>query len=112
LPKKKHNNVKMVWKIRRELSEEMVKMTPRQREEYFKGAYEVYEGLPFSFFHTFSSMLSPMLSLSSDGQLPKASGRLDEPLRMSCVSFVQISFSSEKLLFQNIKAYRTRFDLG
>lgn len=28
-----------------ELSLELEKMTSKQREEYFKGAYEVYEGL-------------------------------------------------------------------
>ena len=45
MPKKKHDNVKMLRKIREELSLELEKMAPKQREEYFKGAYEVYEGL-------------------------------------------------------------------
>lgn len=35
----------MLRKIREELSLELEKMTPKQCEEYFKGAYEVYEGL-------------------------------------------------------------------
>ncbi len=42
---KKHENVKMLQKIRKDLSLELEKMTPRQREEFFKGAEKVYEGL-------------------------------------------------------------------
>jgi len=45
LAKKKHDNVKMLQKIREELSLELEQMTPKQREEFFKGAEEVYEGL-------------------------------------------------------------------
>ncbi len=35
----------MLQKIRKDLSLELEKMTPRQREEFFKGAEKVYEGL-------------------------------------------------------------------
>lgn len=45
MPKKEHNNVKMLRKIREELSLELEKMSPKQREEYFKGASEIYGGL-------------------------------------------------------------------
>jgi predicted CopG family antitoxin len=45
LAKKKHNNIKMLQKIREELSSDLEKMTPKQREEFFRGAEEVYEGL-------------------------------------------------------------------
>lgn len=45
MAKKKHDNVKMLQKIREELSLELEQMTPKQREEFFKGAEEVYEGL-------------------------------------------------------------------
>ena len=45
MAKRKHNNVKMLQKIREELSEEMARMTPKQRREYAKAAKEVYRGL-------------------------------------------------------------------
>jgi hypothetical protein len=35
----------MLRQIRKELSLELEKMTPEQREEFFKGAKEFYEGL-------------------------------------------------------------------
>ena len=45
MAKAKHDNLKMVQHIRKELSLELEKMTPRQREEFFKGAEELFEGL-------------------------------------------------------------------
>lgn len=45
MAKAKHDNLKMLRQIREELSVELEKMTPKQREEFFKGAEELYEGL-------------------------------------------------------------------
>jgi hypothetical protein len=45
LAKKKYDNDEMIRKIREELSLELDKMTTKQREKFFKGAKEVYEGL-------------------------------------------------------------------
>ena len=42
---KKHDNLKMLNQIRKELSLELEKMMPEQREEFFKGAENVYDGL-------------------------------------------------------------------
>jgi hypothetical protein len=43
--KKQHDNIKMLQKIREEISLELEQMTPEQREEFFRGAEDVYEGL-------------------------------------------------------------------
>ncbi len=45
MAKAKRDNLKMLRQIRKELSLELEKMTPEQREEFFKGAEEFYEGL-------------------------------------------------------------------
>jgi hypothetical protein len=45
LAKAKHDNLKMLRQIRKEISSELEKMTPEQRQEFFKGAEELYEGL-------------------------------------------------------------------
>ncbi len=45
MTKTKHDNLKMLRQIRKELSLELEKMTSDQREEFFKGAEEFYEGL-------------------------------------------------------------------
>ena len=39
------DNLKMLRQIRKEVSSELEKMTPEQRQEFFKGAEELYEGL-------------------------------------------------------------------
>ncbi|HEX9844931.1 MAG TPA: hypothetical protein VGA92_00535 [Candidatus Nitrosotenuis sp.] len=41
----KHDNLKMLDQIRKELSQDLEKMTSQQREEFFKGTEEIYEGL-------------------------------------------------------------------
>ncbi len=41
----KQDNLKMLRDIRKELSSELEKMTPDQREEFFRGAEEFYKGL-------------------------------------------------------------------
>jgi len=41
----KHDDLKMLGKIRRDLSQDLEKMTPQQREKFFEGAKEIYEGL-------------------------------------------------------------------
>lgn len=35
----------MLEQIRKELSQDLEKMTPQQQKEFFKGAEEMYEGL-------------------------------------------------------------------
>jgi hypothetical protein len=45
LTREKRNNVKMLNRIRKELSKELSMMTPAQRQEFFQGAEDVYEGL-------------------------------------------------------------------
>ena len=45
MAKTKRDNLKMLSQIRKELSIELEKMTPKQREEFFKGAEEFYKGL-------------------------------------------------------------------
>lgn len=41
----KHDNLKMLGKIRKELSHDLDKMTPQQREKFFEGTREIYDGL-------------------------------------------------------------------
>lgn len=41
----KHDNLKMLNQIRKELSQDLEKMTPQQRKEFSKGTEEIYEGL-------------------------------------------------------------------
>jgi hypothetical protein len=41
----KHDNLKMLAKIRKQLSQDLDKMTPQQREKFFEGTKDVYEGL-------------------------------------------------------------------
>ena len=45
MAERKHDNLKTLSQIRKELSEDLEKMTTRQREEFFKGTEEIYEGL-------------------------------------------------------------------
>ncbi len=45
MAKAKHDNLKMLHGIRKELSLELVKMSSKQREEFFQGAEEFYAGL-------------------------------------------------------------------
>lgn len=41
----KHDNLKILGKIRNQISQDLDKMTPQQREKFFEGAKEIYEGL-------------------------------------------------------------------
>lgn len=41
----KNDNLKLLSKIRKELSQDLEKMTPQQREEFLKGTEEIYKGL-------------------------------------------------------------------
>jgi predicted CopG family antitoxin len=45
LVKGKHDNLKMLRQIRKELSLELKKMAPEQRKEFITGTEDVYEGL-------------------------------------------------------------------
>ncbi|MGH2611674.1 MAG: hypothetical protein ACRDFB_01335 [Rhabdochlamydiaceae bacterium] len=41
----KHGNLKILNQVHKELSQDLEKMTPQQREEFFKGTEEIYKGL-------------------------------------------------------------------